>query len=135
MVHADLLVGTATADDAWTYTPSLNSSVAGDTTNGGTLTISWVTDPTVGGQLVTLWLHQIGQPLIFGTIGGYAGKIQAIPFVFIVQGFGEALTPLPLPFPPIPPQFANFPFHLQAVMTGEGTVNGSFSNVSTFSVP
>ncbi len=128
--------GTATASGAWTYTPSLNSAVAGNVNAGGTLTVSWVTDPAVGaGQLVTFWLGDPLVPNLFASVPQYAGRVQAVPLLFIVQSLTETATPLPLPFGPLPAGLAGFPFQFQALVTGEGGASGSFSNLSTFSIP
>lgn len=128
--------GVALAANAWTYTPSLGVGVSGNVNAGGTLTTTWMTDPAVGaGQLVTLWVGDPLTPFLNAPVPGYAGRIQAVPLLFIVQALTETATPLALPFAPLPSTLANFPLSMQALVSGEGAANGSFSNVAIFAIP
>ena len=127
--------GSGTLCEAFNYTPALYTSVSGNTVSGGTLTISWLTDPAVGPQLVTVWLDDPLFPPLGVSLANYAGIIQAVPYLFIVELFPEAGTPLPLAFGPLPPIISGLTFQLQALVTGEGGVKGSFSNPSDFIIP
>ena len=46
-----------------------------------------------------------------------------------------ALGALTLPFGPLSPALADIPFFLQAFVSGEGDVNGSFTNPVQFVIP
>ena len=94
-----------------------------------------VEQEAVPGQLVTLWLDDPLVPPLGVTLANYAGIIQSIPYLFIVELFPEAAGPLPLAFPPVPAIISGFPLQLQALVTGEGGVKGSFTNASDFIIP
>lgn len=128
--------GSDTLIGAFTYTPALGFSVSGNTVAGGTVTVTWVTDPTAGGaQVVSLWLGDPLVPTVNVAIPGFAGLLHEVPYLFVVQAAAVAASPLALPFGPLPAAIAGFPFRAQALASIEGAANGSFSNVVTFSIP
>jgi len=127
--------GSGTLCEAFNYTPALYTSVVGDTVSGGTLTISWLTEPAVPGQLVTIWLDDPLVPPLGVALADYAGLIQSMPYFFIVELFPEAGTPLPLAFGPLPAIISGLTFQMQALVIGEGGPKGSFSNPSDFIIP
>lgn len=127
--------GSGTLCEAFNYTPALYTNVTGTAVLGGTLTISWLTEPAVAGQLVTIWLDDPLVPPLGVALFDYAGIIQSMPYLFIVSLFPEAGSPLPLVFPPVPVAIAGFPLQMQALVTGEGKTKGSFSNPANFVIP
>ncbi len=128
--------GTGTLAGAFTYTPALYVDVVGTVAAGGTLTIDWLTDPTVAGpQFVTIWVGHPLIPPITAPIFGYAGLIERVPLIFIFNALPSTLNPLALPFGPLPPAVAGFPLELQLLASGEGDTLGSFSNPAGFVIP
>ena len=128
--------GSDTLVDAFTYTPALDFAVSGNTTAGGQVDVSWVTDPTAGGgQVITIWLGDPLFPSVSLTLPGFAGVLREIPATFITQSAGVGGSPLNLPFGPLPSAISGLNFNAQALATIEGAANGTFSNVVTFSIP
>lgn len=128
--------GSDTEAGGFTYTPSLVIGVAGDVINGGSLDIVWVTDPAAPGpQAITLWVGNPAMAPQNGKVYGYAGRIQWVPLLFILQGFPAGIGGINLPFNPLPVTISGFPLNMEAVVTGEGGVLGSFTNAAPFVIP
>ena len=128
--------GSDTLTGAFTYTPSLSIGVTGGAATGGTLTIEWVTDPAAAGpQTIFLWVFDPFIPPLNATVFGYAGLIQTVPFLFLLQNFPANLGPLVWNYNPLPASVGGFPLKMEAVITGEGGSIGSFSNDATFVIP
>ena len=66
---------------------------------------------------------------------GYSGLIHEIPLLYLLTGFPAELGPVSFPFGPLDPAFADIPFDMQALVSGEGAVNGSFTNPVQFVIP
>lgn len=84
---------------------------------------------------VYLWVGDPLQPPISATLGGYAGVLHHVPFLFILSAFPENPRPLVLNYGPLTPSIAGVPLPFQALVTGEGGAKGSFSNVRMVTIP
>jgi hypothetical protein len=127
--------GSDTETAAFFYSPALIIGVTGNTTTGGTVSFDWKADVDAAGQLVYLWVGDPLAPPISATLGGYAGVLHHVPYLFIFTGFPENPHPIVLNYGPLTPAIAGFPLKFQALVTGEGGAKGSFSNVRTVIIP
>ncbi len=127
--------GTGTLPGAFRYSPALTAQVTGTAAAGGQLDVTWFADATIAGQVVTLWLGDPLLPPLGVALSGYSGLLDRLPFLFIVAALPEAAGPLALPFGPQPAAVAGFPLTLQALVSGEGAPQGSFSNSVPFVIP
>jgi len=127
--------GSDTETAAFFYSPALITAVTGNTTTGGTVSFDWKADVDAAGQLVYLWVGDPLAPPISATLGGYAGVLHHVPYLFILSGFPENPHPIVLNYGPLTPSIAGFPLPFQALVTGEGGAKGSFSNVRMVVIP
>ena len=118
------------------YTPTLQASFEGSTPQGGVLSLEFTTDPAATGpQFAWLWLASFTGPDLNHPVDGWAGLFHHPIALFVLFGAPLPEGQLQYPVPVVPSEAAGVVFRLQGAVSGEGGLEGSLTNTTTFSIP
>ena len=135
-VRVDNSTGSQQITTPFLYTPTLQASFEGSTPQGGVLSLEFTTDPAATGpQFAWLWLASFTGPDLNHPVDGWAGLFHHPIALFVLFGAPLPEGQLQYPVPVVPSEAAGVVFRLQGAVSGEGGLEGSLTNTTTFSIP